>query len=306
MDSLRNSFHLSFVLTVALMATEGVAQPDFLCQSCQDQIFGNNYTTESYLANVNHVLFNLLPNTTNISHSGFYSTSYGQNTDQVHAIGLCRGDVKPEACRSCLNDSAYQIIQRCPNRKEALGWYDNCMLRYSNRSILGRKDDYPRCSRKNLQNVSSSYLDGFNEVLMSLLVDLKNKAAAGGSVLKFATGNATAPSFKTIYALAQCTPDLSSKQCNSCLDSAIADIPKCCDGKAGGRVLTPSCNFRYQVYTFYEPTSDEPLTSPPTTSIVNNNTPIQGMDMYNITLCYYVFILLISSSVLLFFCRKEE
>ncbi|ERN12049.1 hypothetical protein AMTR_s00035p00102410 [Amborella trichopoda] len=54
-----------------------------------------------------------------------------------------------------------------------------------------------------------------------------------------------------IYGLAQCTNDLSSGDCKACLDKVIGELPTCCSGKQGARVLTGSCNIRYEVYPFY-------------------------------------------------------
>ncbi|KAF3451644.1 hypothetical protein FNV43_RR07739 [Rhamnella rubrinervis] len=180
-------------------------------------------------------------------------------------MGLCRGDIKPEACRSCLNDSTNSIKENCPNQKEAIEWYAECMLRYSNRSIFGVVETDPRYRFYNVNNVTSN-VDDFYQVLNTLLRDLKDKAAAGGSRLKHATGNAAAPNFQTIYAQLQCTPDLSQTQCTSCLDVAMADIPRCCDGKQSAVFISPSCTLRFELYIFYEPSSpiaDAPPPSPP-------------------------------------------
>ncbi|KAF3450458.1 hypothetical protein FNV43_RR06541 [Rhamnella rubrinervis] len=192
-------------------------------------------------------------------------------------MGLCRGDIKPEACRSCLNDSTNSIKENCPNQKEAIEWYAECMLRYSNRSIFGVVETDPRYRFYNVNNVTSN-VDDFYQVLNTLLRDLKDKAAAGGSRLKHATGNAAAPNFQTIYAQLQCTPDLSQTQCTSCLDVAMADIPRCCDGKQSAVFISPSCTLRFELYIFYEPSSpiaDAPPPSPPPPSI-NNRTTTQG------------------------------
>ncbi|PNY12159.1 cysteine-rich receptor-like protein kinase [Trifolium pratense] len=92
--------------------------------------------------------------TTQKSARVFYNFSYGQNTDKVNAIGLCRGDVKPDDCRNCLNDSRVLLTRLCPNQKEAIGWYDNCMLRYSNRSIFGIMEGEPLFRRSNPNSVT--------------------------------------------------------------------------------------------------------------------------------------------------------
>jgi hypothetical protein len=122
------------LLLLLIIVSQAKAQPNFLDNFC---INGNgNYTANStYQTNLNILLSNLSTNT-EINY-GFYNFSYGQNTDKVNAIGLCRGDVKPDVCRKCLNDSRVLLTQLCPNQKEAIGWYENCMLRYSNRSIFG-------------------------------------------------------------------------------------------------------------------------------------------------------------------------
>ena len=242
--SLRNSFSLlSFISIVVFMTTQTIAQPDFLYHFCQDHIVGNNYSTKTYQANLNHLLSTIpSSNSTNINHSGFYNSSYGQNSDQVRAIGLCRGDVKPEACRSCLNYSTNSILKSCPNQKEATGWYAKCMLRYSNRSIFGVLEADPTNWLWYANYNVTSNVDAFNQMRMTLFRDLRNKAAAGGSLRKFATGNETAPNAQTIYALVQCTPDLSQTDCTSCLDIAMGLIPICCDGLQSAIVISPSCN----------------------------------------------------------------
>ncbi|XP_062087466.1 cysteine-rich receptor-like protein kinase 44 [Humulus lupulus] len=152
------------------------------------------------------------------------------------------------------------------------------MLRYSNRSMLGSPDTTPRFFMSNVNNVSSSNAKAYFEDLRTLLDELKSKAASGGSLRKYATGSASAPEFLTIYALVQCTPDLSELQCINCLDTMYGRIPACCDGKVGGRVIGPSCSVRYEKNLFYGSTDDAPPPSPtvtteppPSTSNTTNN-----------------------------------
>ncbi|KAM2607899.1 hypothetical protein TB2_036396 [Malus domestica] len=174
-----------------------------------------------------------------------------------------RGDVTVGDCRSCLNNSRYDLLQLCPNRKEAIGWYEKYNLRYSNRSIYGVLETSPSWPYYNINNVSSSDLDGFNQELRKLLESIRSEAAAGGSLRKFAFGNTSAPSFQTIFALAQCTPDISEQNCSDCLVGAFADISSIY-GKEGGGVGQPSCDFRFDLYPFYDPTTVKQLPSPPT------------------------------------------
>ncbi|PRQ28562.1 putative protein kinase RLK-Pelle-DLSV family [Rosa chinensis] len=265
------SMLLSLILLLMTMMPENLAQsayPPFLYHFCINE--RGNYTANSTYHENLKTLLSSLPSSTGNGY-GFYNSSYGSgesSKDKVYAIGLCRGDVQLNDCRSCLNDSIHALPEICPNQKEALGWYDYCMLRYSNRSIYGMTETMPAFYLWNVQNVSASSLDGFNQELRKLLESLKSEAATGGSLRKFAIGNASSPGFITVYALVQCTPDLSEPECNDCLDGAFAQIPTCCNGKIGGRVITPSCNFRYEVSRFFN-TTVVALPSPPLASPIS-------------------------------------
>ncbi|KAM7500910.1 hypothetical protein LguiA_025324 [Lonicera macranthoides] len=224
-----------------------VAQPNFLYNFCID---GNgNYTSNStYRSNLDTALSSISSNTNNTT-NGFYSTSVGQNADTANALALCRGDINPDICRQCVYNSTLKLREVCPNQKEAIGWYDFCMLRYSNRSILQNMEESPAFVMWNMNNVSS--VAQFNEDLRTLIDSLRSRAVDGGPLRKFATGNVSGPDFLTIYGLVQCTPDLSEDACNNCLVGAARGIPGCCDGKRGGRVIRPSCSVRFEVDPFF-------------------------------------------------------
>ncbi|KAL2561822.1 hypothetical protein GLYMA_20G137200v4 [Glycine max] len=245
-----------------------------------------NYTTDStYDANLDTLLSTLTSNT-EINY-GFYNSSYGENTDKVYAIGLCRGDVKPDECSSCLN--VYRTIRTelCPNRKEAIGWYEDekCMLRYSDHSIFDHMEMGPAFFYHNMYNATD--LDQFNKSLNTLLGNLKSEAASGDSRLKYAVGNIPGPDNKVIYGLVQCTPDLLQSECAQCLKLSIESIPRdCCKDKIGGRAVRPSCNMRFETASlFYGDTAYAPSPSPspsrsqsllPPSSTVTHNTSSGG------------------------------
>ncbi|KAM6601491.1 hypothetical protein CsatA_021100 [Cannabis sativa] len=254
-----------------LVAQQATAQPpSFLYHFCLND--KGNYTLNStYQANLNHLL-TTLPTSQNDNGYGFYNVSYGKGSDKVYAVGLCRGDATPDVCRNCLNDSTHVLTDICPNQKEAVGWYDNCMLRYSNRSMSGTPDTTQIFYMWNIQNVSSSNVKEYFDDLSTLLDGLKREAASGGSLRKYATGQVKAPEFLSIYALVQCTPDLSENQCINCLDNVYGQIPNCCSGKVGGRVIGPSCSVRYEKNLFYGSPNNAPPPSPEVTTGPINNT----------------------------------
>ncbi|XLT11127.1 hypothetical protein HN51_056920 [Arachis hypogaea] len=249
---------LLFLCILVILLPQPKAQPNFLYSFCMND--NGNYTANStYSSNLNTLLSNLSSNK-NIDY-GFYNFSYGKDNDRVNAIGLCRGDVKQNDCLSCLNDSRVLLTSLCPNQKEAIGWYDKCMLRYSNQSsIFNRMETYPSFFMRNSGNATD--VDEFNKVLDTLLNDLISNASSGNSKRKFAASSAKGPGFQTVYGLVQCTPDLSQQDCYACLIQAITGIPQCCDSKKGGRILEPSCNFRYEIYPFYDLANVPPPPAP--------------------------------------------
>ncbi|KAJ4703256.1 Cysteine-rich receptor-kinase-like protein [Melia azedarach] len=239
------SFFCFIVLHPVALTTAQQNKP--LLHICSDK--NGNFTRRSpYQVNLNRLLPSLSTKTS--INYGFVNASNGVNSGTVNAMALCRGDVKPATCRGCINNSTRELRKSCPNQKEAIIWYDYCMLRYSNRHFFRNMEFGPYFWAYGMQNASNART--FNRVLQILLNSLRNKAASGDSHLKFATGNATASKSETIHALVQCTPDLSKQQCRECLSNATALLPKCCDGKRGGRVVAPSCNFRYEIGRFYK------------------------------------------------------
>ncbi|XP_015882290.3 cysteine-rich receptor-like protein kinase 44 [Ziziphus jujuba] len=288
---------LFLYLVFMLLIAQATAQPTFVYNNCDNK--KGNYTNNStYQQNINSLLSLLFSNTDN--DYGFYNSSYGQNPDQVYAIGLCRGDIKPDACRSCLNYSRNSITQRCPNQKEAIEWYDECMLRYSYRSIFGIMETGPGISLLNNQNISSN-VEAFNDELMNLFDKLRSQAAGGNSLRKYAAGNVSfSRNFQTIYALVQCTPDLSKLECENCLGDAFSRISQCCIGRRGGQVLYPSCKIRYELGQFYESTPPPP--PPPPSPPPNSTTTTTSKGKSNTSLLIVltvvptvVFVLLIIS-----------
>ncbi|KAM4110613.1 hypothetical protein ACJW30_05G005000 [Castanea mollissima] len=251
---------------IFILIPQATTQPNFICHTCSNGL--GNYTTNStYAANLYHV-FSSFSNTA--IDNGFYSASYGQDPDKVYAIGLCRGDLNQDVCRSCLNDATLALKQRCPNQKEAIGWYDNCTLRFSNHSIFGSEDENPSCF-SNQNNVSD--VDGFGKAVKSLLDSMISGAASSNR--KFATKTSVAPDLSKLYGFVQCTPDLSEQQCKNCLKMTSSQLRLFTIGMGGGRFYTPSCNFRFDTDLFFQPQADASL---PPSPIFPSPMPIKAMD----------------------------
>ncbi|CAN4083863.1 unnamed protein product [Withania somnifera] len=245
-----------------------LAQPDLLFADCG---LNGNYTQNSaYHRNLNTLLYSL---SSNMNNYGFYNASVGQNTDIVSAIVLCRGDVELQECRTCVNNTVQKLARSCPKQKEAFGGYDECMLQYSGRSIIGTTSNDPLLYMWDSGNASKP--EEFNRELKKLVDSLKGQAANGDPLRKYASGSATDPNDQTIYALVQCTPDLSPQDCSDCLTNAYGAMATCpCNGNRGSRQIGPRCNFRYQSYRFFKQVV---LESPPPGRHVDDITTVESL-----------------------------
>ncbi|KAM4113198.1 hypothetical protein ACJW30_05G201400 [Castanea mollissima] len=188
-----------------------------------------NFTPNStYQSNLNHLLSSLSSNA-NLE-TGFYNTTV-----------------------NCVSTATKDIVQHyCPTGIEATIWYDQCMLRYSNESFFSSMIDWPRSYSCNDSKIT--VLDRFDQILGTMINDSVTQATGAHDepdATKFATKEASLSSSIKLYCLVQCTPDISSYDCDKCLRGLIANIPFSCSGKQGAMALTPNCNFRCEAYQFY-------------------------------------------------------
>ncbi|XXG69340.1 hypothetical protein AAC387_Pa06g2235 [Persea americana] len=217
-------------------------------------LYGANYTNGSqFETNLNLLLPSLTTNGP-LNNNTFYNTSNGKDPDQVYGFSQCLSGASIDECRLCLNNSRVQILQNCPNKKQAAVRYYNCLLRYSDWRFFSQVEVNQRQGLYNVQNISDPVR--FDTLVRTLMENVSTTAAMNPS--RIGTGVTNYTQFASLYGLAQCTRDLSNRSCYRCLEEAIAGIKWCCDAKQGGNVYFVSCNIRYDIYPFY-PASVNPI-----------------------------------------------
>ncbi|CAB4263087.1 unnamed protein product [Prunus armeniaca] len=300
-------FFITLAIIILHLVAPTIAQDDVLCTEkgeycwkCSDT--GTYTAGDEYQENLNSVLSSFSSNTQN--NSGFYSSSRGQDSNKVNTIALCRGDLLQDSCQACLNDSTHSLLQNCSTQKEAIIWAERCMVRYSHNLIFGieQTDPFQRLPSPNYPKNPEQ----FELVLTPLLGILSDRAASGNSREKFAAGHATVPGGEPIYALAQCTPDIDKQNCSSCLKKSVTEIPICCGGKNGGRVLKPSCNLRYENNSFFASKDDSSVDIPapaPKEAKKKSNTK---QTVIVIVVVLVVFVTIFSSICFFFRVRKRR
>ena len=111
-----------------------------------------------------------------------------------------------------------------------------------NESIFSTVALAPELRMVNIQNMTDQ--DWFNQLLNKTMTELASQASnfPTGANKKFEAKEVDLEftQFRNLYNLVQCTPDLSSADCNSCLQAAINDLLIDSSGKQGGRIFLPS------------------------------------------------------------------
>ncbi|XP_056171967.1 cysteine-rich receptor-like protein kinase 44 [Syzygium oleosum] len=246
--SLRLLYSINLLISISHVSE---AAPDPIGNYCPDtKPFLPNST---YQKNLNNLLSSLSSAADsagdNISSSGrFTNATAGQDPpDQAHGIFLCRGDIDAVTCSDCIATAAKDIIRQCPGEKTSIIWYDTCMLRYSNQPIYSVMQQVPVSIKMNGLNITDDR-SRFVQLLGQTLDYVVRTAPSIRSGKKVAAAEAELASSRRLYTLAECTPDLMASDCGACIRSAIARLHQ---DTPGGRVLSPSCNVRFEVYPFY-------------------------------------------------------
>ncbi|KAL9243536.1 hypothetical protein vseg_017411 [Gypsophila vaccaria] len=303
---------LLFLQIFVYLFCNSIAQPNFTSRVCQDT-FGNYTANSTFHTNLNFLLSNITSKS-KINY-GFSNFSVGTGFDIVNGIGLCRPDQGPDDCSLCLQEAAAAIVQQCPNQKDAIGWYAACMIRYSDRYIFGKMELGPWYHMESTMYGADKA--AFNRTAATLLAKLQSKAASGNSQLKYAVGTAKVSSTLTIYALVQCTPDLSYFDCYNCIDNAIDFGLSSLYGELA-RISFTSCNIGYESYAFVDSTklillNSSSLHAPPssvgnqpsstkTSKGISNKSKVLTIVLVPVI----TFVLLLSTFIAYYFVRRTK
>lgn len=232
---------LLFLCTLAFLLDIAFGDPPYeICGTSSSYANGSPFQN-----NLSNLLLSL-PSNASISKS--YNTFSGSGTDRVYVLYMCLNYVSNETCQNCLTTAIEDIVKLCPQAKEAVVWEELCQLHYSNSNFIGMLNVTGNIGKDNKQNVSEP--EKFESVVKEILTNLTERASFNVSANKYATDDVPFED-KTIYALVQCSNDLSASDCNRCLQSAIRDIKGCCYASIGARVMSRSCYLRYEFYPFY-------------------------------------------------------
>ena len=238
MFSLNNSrAFLLLILAVFALISSINSDPYHSCLDESNQAASANYNTNLT------VLLDSLSSKASQNYS-FYNES---SNIGIYGLFLCRGDVSNETCQSCVSYAKQDIIGRCPSNKSAIIWYDECMLRYADVNFFGVPETLPGFIRYNEENTSDPDQTNFN--VRDLMYTLIWEARETDTLFKTDNQPSSDGSIQN-YGLVQCTRDINGSACGNCLYELLKEAENCCQAEKGWRVLGPSCNLRYEQYSF--------------------------------------------------------
>uniref|UniRef100_A0A0D3DEF6 Uncharacterized protein n=1 Tax=Brassica oleracea var. oleracea TaxID=109376 RepID=A0A0D3DEF6_BRAOL len=208
-----SSLILCFVLIVSFVASVSA-------QTCVHN--GKNFIPNgTYDANRRLILSSLPSNAA--AQDGFYSGSIGQEPSRVYAAGMCIPGAEANDCSACIKLKAHLT------------------------GSAGYWEIVPQYLVMNTANINSNITE-FKKIWEGLIHGII--AAASAQKNGYKADVAALTPFQNIYALMQCTPDISSGDCDNCLRQSVIDYQSCCGEKTGGYVMRPICFFRWQLLTF--------------------------------------------------------
>ncbi|CAL0316322.1 unnamed protein product [Lupinus luteus] len=246
---------ITLILSTLILTTSASVFNNVTCIS--NKTFTPNST---FHHNLNTLLSTFSSKVLSGNNTRFFKTSSGENdhSNTVFGLFMCRGDVPFPLCRECVGFATQTIASSCIRSKEAIIWYNECLLRYSYRFFFSIMEEWPRYQIKiPLGDSVILHSNEFYTALESIFSELPNEAAlslkGSSSSGQFSVKQANASATTTLYGLAQCTPDLSTNNCRQCVMDAAAEFSmSCCGGSIGESVLFPSCVVRYETYPFYQ------------------------------------------------------
>ncbi|KAL9292267.1 putative cysteine-rich repeat secretory protein 19 [Arabidopsis thaliana] len=191
--------------------------------------------------------------------TGYSMKAYGKEPDMVSITYQCRIDSRGPKCQSCVVTAGYELLRkRCPRYKEAIIWYDQCLVEFSSLDTSGQinyDDNFCMPSAKNLIGNSISLeerLHLLNNLTKIAVTKIDKNIEGIKKPVLYAAGEKRLGT-KSLYGMVQCSADLSVQGCNECMLYYIVHFQECWESKQGVRVLSRSCNFRYELYPFISP-----------------------------------------------------
>ncbi|KVH87918.1 Concanavalin A-like lectin/glucanase, subgroup [Cynara cardunculus var. scolymus] len=168
------------------------------------------------------------------------------NGESVYGLALCREYLSTAACLACF-DTGVAYMKVCGLGNGAHIFYDDCELRYENNDFYDEaiiKTSVGICG-----NTTSSHPKELQKTARGLFSDLQI-ATPKTSNFFVASARQLTGSNVTVYAIAQCSRNLSQSVCVDCLKIRHRSLDGCLPNTFG-RAIDSGCFMRYSETPFF-------------------------------------------------------
>ncbi|XP_013607675.1 PREDICTED: LOW QUALITY PROTEIN: cysteine-rich repeat secretory protein 8-like [Brassica oleracea var. oleracea] len=194
----------------------------------------------------------------------YYNATVGLSPDTVHGMFLCRGDITKQSCSNCVKTATLEITKNnCTYIKDAIIFYQECMVRYSNVSFLRIVESGPWAAMYSNVSFPDSFLFPFRETLSDkvekLIILTASKSSLSSLTPYYVRDRNKVNEFDRSYTLdtmVQCSPDLDPANCSVCLRLAVQGVSSCCNNARIAQFFLPKCFLKYD--TSGLPTTQSP------------------------------------------------
>ncbi|XP_078443240.1 cysteine-rich repeat secretory protein 55-like [Wolffia australiana] len=213
-----------------------------------------SYTRKATAAAKKNIELVLVSIETNAPTRGLAIAEYGAgDKERANGLAQCRRDVRLAECKTCLKEASARLSSRCRGKAEGWVWFEKCFMRYDTNFFVGTVDTSYGAYNNSDEFVTDDAAERqrFDTVLGSLIDKVRIQAT---SESRFGLGKAISKFSRnvTVYALAQCTRDLSGEACSECITYAFRYFPDVCAYKKRCRALYPSCYVGYDTKPFFD------------------------------------------------------
>lgn len=257
---IRISAFLFYFLLLSLLSHQIMSQPQHMHTFC-DKLSENFTQTSQYKSNRDTLLSSLRDRS---SLETYYNATVGISPDTIHGMFLCRGDITKTSCSNCVKTATLEITtNNCTNIKDAIVYYEECMVRYSNVSFLSLVESGPWASRYSVASFPDSFFNPFQRTLSDkveqLIILTASKTSLSSSTPYYVKDRKQVNNFDGSYTLdtmVQCSPDLDPANCSVCLRLAVQGVSSCCNNARIAQFFIPKCFLKYD--TSGLPTTQSP------------------------------------------------
>ncbi|KAK8937022.1 Cysteine-rich repeat secretory protein 60 [Platanthera zijinensis] len=196
---------------------------------------GEKYNSNSpYKLNLDSLLSSLSAAAGFSLYSKFVSADSPSATP-ISGLFQCTGDLSIPDCSSCVRDAVLRLPSLCSSATAASLQLRGCFLRYGKGAFFGLPDTnlrYKTCSTGG--NSGGGDFLAAREAAFAAV----SAAPVTGSSYRVATAG-------PVQAGAQCTGDLSLRDCDGCVGAAASQVKQSCGGAASGEAYLGTCYIWY-------------------------------------------------------------